>query len=375
MNIANIDKIITEFDIIGYDKMFKNFLECLETHKVESRFMIDKGKDKSRIEIDNEYYEVYPNGSRRHAYILEGHMYKLYFSQKRSTNMNFYPIKIDVSSNVLWSRNPQKAYSYIFSIINWINNNYNNESTNIKIIERVNRIDLCCHTDEFCITEESKKGMQGRYRKHNLFINNNKIETMAIGIRKNKNHIFCRMYNKSAEAVLNANKYWFFDIWKKEGLDKSKVWNIEFELHRSYFNELRDSNDKTLDTFEDIYKNIHSIWEYCTNEWLVHKDLINTRIERCPVSNEWEKIQNSFNGFKGNGYITRGNQVKAGAEYIIPNIVGYLTSYASKYPEMNIDEAFKDIMLKGMTYLNKRKNSTFEKVINEKRKITLGGET
>lgn len=373
MNLTNVDRVIISLDVIEYDYKFSNFIEELERCK-EISINSQKGgfDEKRKIVLHDDVYFVYPRGTRNHAYILEGYNYKLYFSQVRSSNQNFYPIKFDVSSNVLWSMSPDKACAHIYKILNWINQTFNNEPSELEIIERVSRVDLCCHTDSFQITDKTIPCFQGKYRKDNIIRNNNKIETYSIGVRKNSNPIFCRIYNKTAEVESKADKSWFIPIWKKAGLDIEEVWNIEFELHRSFFNDIRVEKDIKLDTFEEIYKHLRLLWEYCTKEWLVHKNLINTRIERCPVSKEWELIQNAYDEYEGKGYISRKKQMQTSAEHIIPCIIGYMTTFASKYKDMEIEEAFEVILKEGRAYLNKRKNSTYEIEIEEKRYKNLG---
>ncbi len=361
MYISNLDKLVMDIDIQEYDNLFKDFLDKLEECKQSSKTLQLKGSTtKKEIIINNEYFFVYPNGNRGHAYILENMFYKYYFSQGKSSNQNFYPVSIDISSNALWNKSPLKAYDEAINNIRWVIENYNAESKNIIIRERISRVDLCCHTDDFNIDEGSINSFQGRAKKDNAIRKDKVIQTFQFGVRGGA--IYCRIYNKTDEVLENFSKTWFIDIWQNRGMNISKVWNIEFELRR----ELLKEND--INAFSDLYVNLKSLWCYCTSNWLVQKDQIYSRIERCPISKQWELIQCSYNDFIGVKYITRKKQVEQYAGRNIPALTGNITSYIAMHKDMSLEQGVNQILSEGKLYLQKAKGSSFESEIQNKRK-------
>jgi len=355
MQIATIDTLEISYDVTKYDKVFKEFLSELQISKTYLQIQQEKDADaRNFVTIQGATFEIMPNGSKNHAYILHSHSYEIRLAKGRSKNKNFFPIIVRIKSSALWSKSPEVSCVEIYQLIQSINSN-----VTMKIKERIKRVDLCCHTDKFSIIDTTIPEFQGKYRTNTIFRNGNKIETFGIGSRKNP--VYCRIYNKSKEVFKSLSKLWFLDVWRYAGINQENVWNVEFELKREFL------NDVGINTTYDLFSNMKSLWQYCTSEWLQHKTLVNTRIERCPVSDEWKVIQSAFNKYEGKSYITRNKQSEINAHAILPTIIGYMTSFASCFKDMDIDKAIKEILFLGDKYLT-QKETDYQTVINQKRR-------
>lgn len=362
MQIGMIDTLEVSYDILDYNSKLEGFLKMLEQKKQEAKKLREETyKTDITIEINNEFFEVLPNGTANHAYLLHNNSYEIKFAKFRSSNASFYPIVVRLKSNLLWSDSVEISCEYIKDFFNWIIEKYCKESKHVYINEKVKRIDLCCHTDEFHINDDRISEFLGKYNSNVIYRNNDEIETFCLGARTNP--IYCRIYNKSKEVLNNPKKLWFLDIWNRKEFDVSKVWNVEFELKR----EILKGNNIT--TTKELFKNIKSLWLYCTEKWLEHKVLERTRKERCKTSEQWKKIQHSFDAYKGESYISRNRQSEINADGLVPATIGYATSYASKFKDMDIHTALEEIFHKGMIYL-KNKNSDYNSEIIKKRKLS-----
>jgi len=314
---------------------------------------------KHLITINGLDFQLFPNGSQGYTYILRNNGYEVKLAQKRSKLEAFFPIQIRISSEYLWSYGLMDSWSLIY---NWIAETFGNIVRN-----KIYRIDLCCHVADIDLITNYDKNYKGKFKNKELFYSGNNANAITFGSRKNKK-IYCRIYNKSLEIQQTKKKNWFKEIWQQNNMNINNVWNIEFELKSDI---LREFN---LLELKDIINNLKELWKYCTEQFIVKVDRINTRIERCPINEEWQEIQNAFNDFLSTGLIKRNKQINLEAQALIPNIIGSITSYSARTGDLDITHAFNKIYKDSQKYLKNKQTNFVNEVKNKMILIKQRGE-
>lgn len=174
--------------------------------------------------------------------------------------------------------------------------------------------------------------------------------------------VYCRIYNKHLEVVQKKVKTWFFDIWKNEGLKIEKVWNVEFELCREFL------SDYHINSIEDAFSSLKSIWEYCTRHWLVKIEHDSDNISRCSINGTWKQIQIVFDDYNSRPLIKREKQLNHDAQSMIPATFGNITTYAAKIGMYDTAMVMRNLMTNGERYL-KSKKMDFKKTVSEKESL------
>ena len=369
-----IDTICITLDILNYGKIDIeeigkiDILSILEEKKAEAKEKsMNNMAHKQIIQIGNQGFEILSNGSKGYAYILHNDSYEVKLAQFRSTKESFYPVFIKIKSECLWSKGVFEAWEIIK---NWIIENVGQiktvreENGQDKMLTKVNRIDLCCHTDEICLKYEDIETFAGKYQLDTIYRHRRNVASMYFG-SGTTGKIMCRIYNKTLEVKQKGQKLWFFDIWKDKKLNPDKVWNVEFQISRDFLKEVK------LNTVEEVFDNLKTLWQYCTKAWIEKKILDRTRIERCSTAPEWLSIQKAFDDFKGKGLIARDKQMNTSAFALIPGTIGNITSYAARAEVTDIEQLFKMIKSQGIKYLN-TKEISLEEVIEQKMSLMIG---
>lgn len=349
--ISNIDTLYVLIDIENYENSSAKILEFLKKEKEKAKLLLSNNSNlKHLISINDISFELLPNGSKGYAYILHNSGYEIKISQFKSGIESFSPVQIRISSEYLWS----KGFIQSWNIIKiWIEETFGKIKKN-----KISRVDICTHTSDIDFIEDYQSSYKGAFKKTGVTYTGNNINCLTFGSRKGKN-IYCRIYNKTLEIKETKRKSWFTDIWLRNNLDIENVWNLEFELKSEF---LREFN---ITTIEDLENRLKDIWHYCTKEWLVKVNRINTRIERCPINEKWQEIQQAYDNFLSKGIIKREKQIDMEADTLIPNIVGNITSYSARKNIICIDNAFENLYKNTKEYLA-IKNTTFEKETNKK---------
>lgn len=295
-------------------------------------------------------FRVLANGIKGFAYILHNELYEVDIAQYRSKNEDFYPVSIKVKSDCLWSMGPYKAVDTIY---NWVNDNIGKVINN-----KLSRIDLCCHTDEIQLTAADAENFKGLYYDNNMYFHRRKVNGMNFG-SSGTGKVYCRIYDKVLEITKKKSKTWFYEIWKKNGLDCKNVWNIEFQINREYLKE------HYIETVWQVFDRLGSIWEYCTTKWLVKTIPDNNNISRCSINPVWIKVQEAFKDFNARPLIKRSKQLSADAEAIIPAAYGTFTTFAAKKGITDVGIAISLFQKLGDAYL-RNKCLSFGKVVKKK---------
>lgn len=363
MMIPNIDTLIASVDVKEYENEFGNILLLLAEKKLEAKSrMQDNTFETVQANIFGMTWEVYPNGARHHAYILHNDKYELKFANFRSKSKDTYPIYIKIKSACLWEMGYVQAWQNIISRIN---------SVSKVTANKISRSDLCCHTDKISLVVSDIDNFVGKYRSDMLYRCDREITGFSFGTGAAKT-IMCRIYNKTKEVKQKKSKLWFFDIWRKQGLNVENVWNVEFELGRKFFKQC------DIETVEDMFNKVCELWQYCSNDWLRLTYGDATRNTRSEISPVWEEIQKAFCSSVSKSLVRKTVRLNRDAEKLVPSIIGYLTSYFSKKnvdrqedKKLDIDECIEDILSRGLQYLYKVKQSTFNAEVEKKTALLL----
>lgn len=355
MFIPNVDTLIATIDIEDYDKRANALLLALEEKKEEAKGKLKQNiASKIQFRIGNMTFEVLPNGSRHHAYILHNDLYEVKLARYRSSSGDSYPVFIKIKSACLWSKGYNKAWEDIKTFIG--------KYVGKVITNKISRLDPCCHTDELDITSSDIETFSGKYRSDEIYRSDRKLSGFTFGSGKNKK-VFCRIYNKTLEIEQKRQKTWFYDIWSNHNMKLDNVWNVEFQIGRKFFKEY------DIETVEEALNQLKSIWEYCTTHWIIKRELTNKRKDRCDINETWLTLQQAFNEFEGRPLIPRDKQLERDSEILIPSIMGYLTTYSARSNIKNLGDSLMNVVNKGLNYLEATKKSNYD--IEVEKKLSL----
>lgn len=363
--IANIDTLVFTIDIDDYDNVCKPLLHILDDIKqIAKKNISEMNGEKSMIEIGNMTFEVKSVGVRMYAFILHNDMYEIQLAQHRSKSEYNYPVFIRIKSECLWSQGFLESVSFIKS---WVAKNIGEIKTT-----KISRADLCCHTDSIRLRFDDIEKFKSRCREQNCFMHDRALSSLNFGSRATQK-VYARIYDKSLEIQEKRHKTWFRDIWESKGLNPDKVWNIEFELNREFF------TDYYIDTVDDFIDKIKTIWRYLTVEWLslvdFNREIIDRKhIDRCTINKAWLSLRSAFDNFMGYALIKRVKQLSHDASAMVPQIIGCLSSFASKCSQVDLMGALSMIRFKGTQYLDS-KDTTFKDEVMNKRSLlySMGG--
>lgn len=349
--VSNIDTLYLLIDIKDYEKKAEKTLNFLKEEKEKAKKILSDNLNlKHQIFINELSFELLPNGSKGYAYLLHNNGYEIKISQFKSGIESFSPIQIRISAEYLWAKGFIQSWKIIKQ---WIEKTFGKIEKN-----KISRVDICTHTSDINFIEDYQNSYKGSFKKTGVTYTGNSINCLTFGSRKGKN-IYCRIYNKTLEIRETKRKSWFVDIWLRNNLDIENVWNLEFELKSEF---LREFN---ITTIEDLEQRLKDVWQYCTKDWLVKVNRINSRIERCPINEQWKEIQYAYDNFLSKGMIKRKKQINMDADILIPSIIGNITSYSARKNISCIESAFENLYKSTQKYFD-IKNTTFEKETNKK---------
>ncbi len=352
MYLPMIDTLLMFIDVEQYDDIIDSLLSRLEPKKEEAKLALRNNVSKIiSIEIGSMTFEVLANGKKGYSYILHNDLYEIDIAEYRSKNKDFYPIFIKIKSECLWAYGPFQAWS---NIRQWVQENIGEVIDN-----KISRIDLCCHTDDLLLTEtDFDSRFKGQYYTQTAYWFRRKVNAMTFGSSASEK-IFGRIYNKVLEITQKKTKTWFYEIWKDAGMQCGKVWNIEFQINREFLKE------RNINTVEDAYENIGSLWNYCTRQWLVKIENDDENISRCSINEKWLQVQDCFHQYASRPLVKREIQLNMDAEAMVPSTYGNITTFAAKLGMKDPAMALNTLYKKGESYL-KTKKSNFKNMVTKK---------
>lgn len=357
MYLYNIDTLSFALDYKDYNDFIINYIDELQRKKDIARVnKSDFNNEKSLIEINGLTFEVMPNGSQGYAFILHNSDYEIQLSAVRSKNKDNYPVFIKIKQAALWALGVKNAYN---NILFWLKDVFA-----FPIAEKINRVDICCHTDMINFSNYDCSYFKSRANKKCNRYNGSVINGFEFGVRTGL--IYCRIYNKVLEVTEKKSKMWFFDIWEKHNANTNNIWNVEFELKRDF---LREYN---IETLNDFLVQSKSIWQYLTKQWIVLTLNDCSRLENSTVLNEWLELSNGFLEFGNKQFIRKENQLNADKQSIVAQTFGYIRSYAAFDNITNLGTALELLSADLYIYANE-KGKDFASLVSEKSSLYVRG--
>lgn len=337
MQIANVDSLFYSIDIKDFEKNNEQLLNLLELMKLQAK--ADTMQD-TYIDYKTYRFKILPNGLRFHSYILHNEIMSISISAHRSRNENNYPVAVRLKSLFLWQNGFLQAYEDSINILHDI---FNGEF----IKEKISRADICCHTDNLNLIIDDVNSFRGTYKKNEIFMTNRKLSGITFGTFTEKN-CMCRIYNKSLE-IKTSGKSWFNEIWKNQQMDIEKVWNIEFQVGRTFF------KDYNIETVTDFSLKTRAIWEKLTSDFLCYINQDDSNISRCSTKPEWLILQSAYEDYVKQKIIKRVKQMRCSADELLPLLTGVLVSYGACKFNYSLDDVLTDFKQDLQVYLKERK--------------------
>lgn len=337
MHIANVDSLFYSVDIKNFEKENEQFLNLLEFMKLQAK--VDT-LEETYFDYKTYRFRILPNGLRFHSYILHNEIMSISISAHRSTNENNYPVAVRLKSLFLWQNGFLQAYEDSINILHDI---FKGEF----IKEKISRADICCHTDNLGLTIDDINNFRGTFKKNEIFMTNRKLSGITFGTFTEKN-VMCRIYNKSLE-IKTSGKTWFNEVWQGQEMDIEKVWNVEFQVGRTFF------KDYNIETVADFALKTRAIWEKLTSEFVSYIYADDCNISRCTVRPEWIELQTAYEDYVKQKIIKRVKQMKCSADELLPLLTGVLVSYGACKFNYTLDDVITDFRHDLHKYLKDRK--------------------
>ena len=196
----------------------------------------------------------------------------------------------------------------------------------------------------------------------------------------------CVVYNKPREIRLKSrDKVWFADLWRRNGWNGSDpVARIENRYERDVLHTMVHAKGCTvlgcdelhgIDTMDDLFAHLDTMWRYSTRDWLRHtvptKDLKHR--ERWPTSPWWQVVQSASFG-NPDALPAQRERVQAFRELqMFGAVMGYLESWTAWRsgdqldPTVDIWTALNDIGQRVDAYYE-HKDTDFLSEVRRKRK-------
>ncbi len=340
--ISNIDTLYASVMVENYAEDAEALLKDLQS-RLEQMFIM-RSRVPEYVELGGVNFE-FKNGVYSWSYGLKCNDFSLYFAHPENTAN--YPLYVEFRQEYLWQEGYQKAWDKFLYFLGRCGFKY--------VTSKVSRGDLCSHTDSDMLRYQHLQYLHYDPRceitksgtlpadADSLIETWGKGESYT-GIRVGKGKpLMARIYDKTEEIKV-SNKLWFHTIWQQYGLDPKKVINIEFEIKRDWF---RDFN---IDTVEDLFEKLGSVWYYLTKNYLCFRYHDNERRSRRTICEWWEEIRVATFDFDGS-LLSKRRQVELNLDRAISGAMGYITSYAAVLGYNSVDGNVMAELLKSMNQM------------------------
>lgn len=351
MFISNIDTLQFTLDFNDYNHNISKIADELNNKKSTAKTLAGTyASEKALFRIMDMVFEVLPNGAKGYSYILHNSDYEIKLAAVRSSNKNNYPVFVRIKQSPLWALGVEVSYQYIKYLLSSLFGTIS--------AEKINRADLCCHTDEIPFADFDISNFKTRCTKKNLFMHGSKQSGFNFGSRSSL--IYCRIYDKSLEVSESNNKAWFKDVWIDNGGDPENVWNIEFELKRDFFKE------QHIETVSELLEICCGLWHYLATDWLQLTNKDRTRLENCTIFDKWVILSDSFKSLREQkSFIRCSKQREARLPGIISQMFGYLTTSAALRGITDLETAI-EVSAADMINFAAIKNKDFAAIVSDK---------
>lgn len=238
-----------------------------------------------QIKLNDTMLTVELTGARFYSYRLTCKDFTILFADK--PNFDNPPVKVNFASEYLWSYGHQEAYQ---RFIDFFQITFNLQITGT----RISRLDICVDTDEAEFNQKDIFGVVTYSKTKTLHyispvddVNYSGRQFTGITIGRGKS-ILCRIYDKTKE-IQKSGKEWFKEIWEKSHCKPDKpVWRVEFQLRRKVLKEF------SIDSVEDSFQNLESLWKYLTGQWLqIRKPEKDRKVTDWAITRKWAVVQSA----------------------------------------------------------------------------------
>lgn len=361
VKIKSVDTVYFGIDINDYFKKVEALLSELSFHKRLGQSL----RIPQQVEYNKILMTIELTGARFYAYRLTCKDFTLLFAEKAVIDSP--PVKVQFSSDYLWSYGYKKAYELF---IEWFQ-----EAFNLKIEStRISRLDICIDTDEAEFNQNDINGIV-TYSKSKTIHFVSEIDDInysgriftGFTIGRGKS-ILCRIYDKTRE-IKKSGKEWFKDIWQSNSWNEEcPVWRVEYQLRRDVLKEFKINS--VLDSFDKL----DSLWKYLTVQWLqIRRPVKNEKVTNWIVKNKWIVIQNAVDYDAPK--IAREKIKKGNLKKLMDQAGGLLISISAAETEKEDNIDIEDTVISIKEYLEdklKKKNKKFENEVFKRKSEYMG---
>lgn len=367
--IFNVDTLWYTYDALNYDEvMADGLLSKLETGKAFAESEMEK-LAYIQVKLDRYDYpvtfEIMPMGQPPlYAFCIRNYDMAFYFSRRRRHDGKTYPVKVQINQFKLWELGVRDAYIESLHVLAELNFAYE--------AARGNRIDLCVHSDQFdWVLPDIATFKYPRNVQEDNFPNWVKLdpvkqtfETVYFGDRR---RLQLRIYNKSKEIKANQKEY-FNKLYEERGMNKDKIWNIEFEVHRDYLKGLGNEKTGQTDVFESMDfllrdDGLSLLWTHLVESKFGHDSAF------------WKVLQKGDPDkfIQCKNYLFRMKDIDSSIEREIPQLRGRLMKMVlnEEYPEGTdlMVEAFKKFRAMCYEYEEEKEKDFYEDIDRRRKRF------
>lgn len=224
-----------------------------------------------------------PRGTRAAKYLLDGEYFalKLNDAEDPRTKQGFPPVSIELRSLWLWKVGAVAAVAHLEQLLKPL---LFLPSGVTSLNFQVSRLDITCDFQGWRPTQ----GMQftARARGRATYESGSRLTGFTFG----KSPRLGRLYDKTEEIKVKADKSWFEQIWKScpDYVPSMPVWRLEFQFGRAPLHE----HKPTLLSWRDACDHVRALWKYQTTNWLALRDT-HKRTGRGELVRPWRDLRDN----------------------------------------------------------------------------------
>jgi hypothetical protein len=222
--------------------------------------------------MDDRILVIQPYGKRGYSYLLDSDD----FSIKIGDGKVGPTVYAELRSHFLYTLGYKEACQVVIDLIKEF------MSTSNFI---VSRLDLCADVVGWKPDGFLDERVISRAKSKVLYFEGGKFTGFEYG---NGKSISCRIYNKTKQ-IKKKNIPWIEGVWQQNGWDGYRVvWRIEYQLRREILKQFK------VNTSDEVFQALNSIWNYCTAQWLSLRIPIgNDKTKsRWPLESWWDSLSN-----------------------------------------------------------------------------------
>lgn len=328
-------------------------------------------------------FEVMSGNPPLYQYSIRNDSMAVYFAKSDRKNGQL-PMRLELNQFLLWEKGVEGAYFEGISVLKALG--FMPDEV------RLNRVDFAVHSDQFEWTladmatfdypRNIKDDNEPNYYKLNAVTG--RFGTMMQGDRS---RLAIRIYNKSKE-IEDKKKYYFYELYERNGIDPDKVWNIEIECRRPFLNHLcglAEDEQASQDEVEDgqageeiknkqQLKKMFDDFNYClVNDGL--SKLWTLLLEKYSHDSAHWRMLSKFDkhfAFQKVHGLTVEKDIKSDFDKEIPQILGRLSTAVLTEKNITLEHAIQILYKKIPEYEDKlrakgKKIVTFEERVNDKK--------